>query len=68
MFTYDDLRGLLSAVPFVPFRLYLSEGNFIEVDIANSLFPAAAMLLLVWWTQLLPTRLTIGMPSSFTCT
>ena len=31
MFTYDDLRGWLTAVPFVPFRLHLSEGNFVEV-------------------------------------
>jgi hypothetical protein len=31
MFTYDDLRRLLTSAPFVPFRMYLSEGNFIEV-------------------------------------
>jgi hypothetical protein len=39
MFTYDDLRGLLAAVPFVPFRLHLSEGNFIEVRHREMVFP-----------------------------
>lgn len=31
MFTLDALRELLSNVPFVPFRLYLSEGNTLDI-------------------------------------
>ena len=31
MFAYEELRGFLSTKPFVPFRIYLSEGNAIEV-------------------------------------
>jgi hypothetical protein len=31
MFTSDDLRELLNAQPFVPFRLILSDGGSVEV-------------------------------------
>jgi hypothetical protein len=31
MFSYEDLRNLLKARPFIPFRLHLSEGNPVEV-------------------------------------
>ena len=31
MFTADDLRALLAARPFVPFRLVLSDGAAVEV-------------------------------------
>lgn len=31
MFTLDDMRNLLNARPFVPFRLHFSEGQPIDV-------------------------------------
>jgi len=31
MFILDDMRSLLSVRPFVPFRLYLSDGGTIDV-------------------------------------
>ena len=31
MFTLNDLRNLLNARPFVPFRLWLSDGGHVEV-------------------------------------
>ena len=31
MFTYNDLHSLLYAQPFVPFRLVLSDGGFVDV-------------------------------------
>jgi hypothetical protein len=31
MITLDDLRALLKAQPFVPFRLWLSDGGFVDV-------------------------------------
>jgi hypothetical protein len=31
MFTLDDLRSLLRARPFTPFRLYLSDGGHVDV-------------------------------------
>ncbi len=39
MFTVDDLRNLLNARPFVPFRLHLSEGNPIEVRSQEVVLP-----------------------------
>jgi hypothetical protein len=31
MFTSNDLRALLDTQPFVPFRLWLSDGGFVDV-------------------------------------
>jgi hypothetical protein len=31
MFTLDNLRALLNAQPFIPFRLHLSNGSSVEV-------------------------------------
>jgi hypothetical protein len=31
MITLDDLRALLNTQPFVPFRLWLSDGGFVDV-------------------------------------
>jgi hypothetical protein len=31
MFTHRDLRALLDARPFIPFRLYLSDGGSVDV-------------------------------------
>jgi hypothetical protein len=31
MFTHSDMRALLQARPFVPFRLWLSDGGFVDV-------------------------------------
>ena len=31
MFTLDSMRGLLHARPFVPFRLWISDGGFVDV-------------------------------------
>jgi hypothetical protein len=39
MFTLDDLRTLLSARPFVPFRLHLSEGAAVEVRSREVVLP-----------------------------
>ncbi len=39
MFTYKDLRALLKASPFVPFRLHLSEGNYVDVKHPEFVLP-----------------------------
>jgi hypothetical protein len=31
MFTFDDMRTLVNARPFVPFRLWLSDGGHVDV-------------------------------------
>ena len=31
LFTYDDMRALLNAQPFVPFRLWMSDGGHVDV-------------------------------------
>jgi hypothetical protein len=35
MFTKEDMRALLSARPFVPFRLWLDNGEHLDVFRAN---------------------------------
>jgi hypothetical protein len=49
MFTYGDMRALLQARPFVPFRLWLSDGGFVdirspEVVIAGKRFALVGLL------------------------
>lgn len=39
MFTFDDMRGLVEARPFVPFRLWLSDGGHIDVRSPELVFP-----------------------------
>jgi hypothetical protein len=39
MFTADDLRALLQAKPFVPFRLLRSDGGSIEVRSSEQILP-----------------------------
>jgi hypothetical protein len=39
MFTLDDLRALLSTRPFVPFRLWLSDGGFVDVRSQEQVLP-----------------------------
>jgi hypothetical protein len=39
MFTLDDLRTLLNARPFVPFRLHLSEGAVVNVRSKEVVLP-----------------------------
>jgi hypothetical protein len=39
MFTLDDLRALLNAQPFVPFRLWLSDGGSVDVRSRELVFP-----------------------------
>lgn len=39
MFTRDDLRTLLNAQPFVPFRLWLSDGGHIDVPSREIVLP-----------------------------
>ncbi len=39
MFALDDLKALLSARPFVPFRVWLSDGGHIDVRSAEQIFP-----------------------------
>ncbi|HTU20072.1 MAG TPA: hypothetical protein VMG10_18550 [Gemmataceae bacterium] len=39
MFTLDDLRNLLSARPFVPFRMHLSEGAAVDVRSQEVVLP-----------------------------
>jgi hypothetical protein len=39
MFTLDDMRALLSARPFVPFRLHLSDGGFVEIKSPELVLP-----------------------------
>ena len=49
MFNRDDLRTLLNTQPFVPFRLWLSDGGFVdvrsrEVIIAGKQFAVVGLL------------------------
>jgi hypothetical protein len=39
MFTLDNLRALLSARPFVPFRLLRSDGGSVEVRTPEAVLP-----------------------------
>ncbi len=39
MFTYSDLRSLLDARPFVPFRLVMSDGGSVEVRSQEVVLP-----------------------------
>jgi hypothetical protein len=39
MFTLDDMRGLLAARPFVPFRLDTSDGGHLEVRSPEVVLP-----------------------------
>jgi hypothetical protein len=39
MFTYNDLHNLLSAKPFVPFRLILSDGGAVEIPSHELVLP-----------------------------
>ncbi len=39
MFTADDMRSLLNATPFVPFRLLLSDGNSVLVRSREVVLP-----------------------------
>ena len=39
MFTFDDMRALLSARSFVPFRLWLSDGGHVDVRSPELAFP-----------------------------
>jgi hypothetical protein len=43
MFTLDQLRALLSAQPFVPFRLLRSEGESVDVPSPKLIFPGRHM-------------------------
>ena len=39
MLTLDDLRSVLNAQPFVPFRFWLSDGGSVEVRSREQVFP-----------------------------
>ena len=39
MFTLDDMRRLLSARPFVPFRLWMSDGGRVDVRTPEVVLP-----------------------------
>jgi hypothetical protein len=39
MLTFDDLRSLLNARPFVPFRLWLSDGGSVDVRSQEQVLP-----------------------------
>jgi hypothetical protein len=39
MFTLSDMRALLQARPFVPFRLWLSDGGFVDVRSPEVVLP-----------------------------
>jgi hypothetical protein len=39
VFTLDDMRNLLSAQPFVPFRLWLSDGGHVDVPSRELVLP-----------------------------
>jgi hypothetical protein len=39
LFTLDDLRNLLNAQPFVPFRLWLSDGGHVDVPSRELVMP-----------------------------
>jgi hypothetical protein len=43
MFTLDQLRALLSARPFVPFRLLRSDGGSVDVPSPELVFPGRQM-------------------------
>lgn len=38
MFTQDDIRTLLRAKPFVPFRLWMSDGGYVNVYSAEQVW------------------------------
>jgi hypothetical protein len=40
MFNLDNLRTLLNAQPFIPLRLHLSNGSFVEVRSREQVLPA----------------------------
>ncbi len=39
MFTLDDMRALLTARPFVPFRLWFSDGNHVDIRSQEIVLP-----------------------------
>jgi hypothetical protein len=39
MFTLDDMRSLIRARPFVPFRVYVSDGGSVEVPTPEVVLP-----------------------------
>lgn len=39
MFTLDNLRALLNAQPFIPFRMHLSNGNSVDVHSRELVLP-----------------------------
>ena len=39
MFTLDHMRALLSTRPFVPFRLWLSDGGHVDIRSAEQVMP-----------------------------
>jgi hypothetical protein len=39
MFTLNDLRALLNAQPFIPFRLWMSDGGSVEVKSREQVMP-----------------------------
>ncbi len=39
MFTLDDMRSLLNRRPFTPFRIYLSDGEPVEVPSSELVLP-----------------------------
>jgi hypothetical protein len=39
MFTLDDMRNLLSSRPFVPFRLWMSDGGYVDVRSPEVVLP-----------------------------
>jgi hypothetical protein len=39
MLTLDDVRSLLNTQPFVPFRLWLSDGGYVDVRSREQVFP-----------------------------
>ena len=39
MFTLDNMRALLTTRPFVPFRLWLSDGGHLDVRSAEQVLP-----------------------------
>jgi hypothetical protein len=45
MFTFDDLQSLLDLQPFVPFRLFLSDGGSVEVRSREQVMPLRRFVL-----------------------
>jgi hypothetical protein len=39
MFTLEELRSLLNAQPFVPFRLHMSDGGSVDIHSRELVFP-----------------------------